>query len=457
MIDEVFSFFESRYRKFDVRFERENSLVVEFKNGKLEKLYNTSSAGYAVRVVSDGFISFVSLAGQKPKLSEIKFNLRSKLAKKIDLLPVKPKNDEVIIRAKRPLSDTDIETKLNFLREIDKIFESNNVTSRSIYYEERIVEKHIMTSEGINIRFVIPYAYVRVMASHTHNGRMASIRRAWGIIGGWELIDTEDIRNVFNDAANKVKNLAQAKSVKPGKYNVIVDGDLNHLLAHEAFGHASEADSLRERTILKGKIGKRVGNSIVNIVDHKKFELDGVKGFGWLPYDDEGIGGEKTYLVREGIFQGFMTNRETAYEFGFSLTGNGRAQNWMNPVVVRMTNTYIEPARDDLAMSNEELIRELKNGLLLKFGRGGQVNPIAGVFTFGVQEVYRVENGEIKELLASTSISGNILVVLRNIIAVGREYERPEISAGFCGKAGQLVPVGVAGVRILVKNMHVGG
>ena len=457
MIDEVFSFFESRYEKFDVRFERESSLVIEFKNGKLEKLYNTSSTGYAVRVVSDGFISFVSLAGLEPRLSEIKFDLKSELAKKIDLVPLEPRRDEVVISSKQPIASVDVETKLGFLRELDKIFEEGNVSSRSIYYEERIVERHIKTSEGADIRFVIPYVYVRVMASHTHNGRMASIRRAWGIIGGWELVDTDDIRNVFSDAADKVKRLAQARSVKPGKYNVIVDGDLNHLLAHEAFGHASEADSLRERTILKGKIGKRVGSSLVNIVDNKKFELNGVKGFGWLPYDDEGISGGKTYLVKEGVFQGFMTNRETSYEFSFPLTGNGRAQNWMNPVVVRMTNTYIEPARSDLAMSNEELIRELKNGLLLKFGRGGQVNPTAGVFTFGVQEVYSVENGEIGELLASTSISGNILVVLSNIVAVGREYERPEISAGFCGKSGQLVPVGVTGVRLLVKGMHVGG
>lgn len=457
MIDKIVSFLQEKYTKFDVRFESERSLVIEYKNGKLEKLYNTGSSGYAVRVINNGLISYAFLAGKEPQLGDLKIGLSSKLAKKMDLADVKPVKDKVEIKAKKPLSEVGVEEKLDSIRRLDKIFEDANVKSRSIYYEERIVSKHIVSSEGLDIEFMIPYAYLRVMASHQENGKMASIRRAWGIIGGWEHIETEDVIKLYNEAASKVKEIAKAKPVKPGKYKVIIDGDLNHLLAHEAFGHASEADSLREQTILKGKIGKRVGSPLINLVDHKKFEVYGTKGFGWLPYDDEGISGGKTILVERGVFKGFLTNRETSYEFKFGLTGNGRAQNWTNPVVVRMTNTYIEPADAKDSLSNEELLRELRNGLLLRFGRGGQVNPASGVFTFGVQEVYRVENGEIKELMASTSISGNILVVLRNVLAVGKEFDRPEISAGFCGKFGQLVPVGVSGVWLLVKDMHVGG
>jgi len=457
LIDQIFSFLEKKYKRFDIRFEKRYSLAIELKKGKLERLSETRSAGHALRVVENGNIGYVFLAGEKPELKDIKFKISYPWAKPLDLKTIPAVRDEVSIKASKPLDTVDIDEKISLLRELDSILMSKGVENREIYYRETIVEKHIRTSEGTEVIMRIPYAHLTLYAGYKYQDRIASIRRSWGIIGGWEHIDTDPVRNLYEESAEKVKKSAQAKSVRPGTYNVIVDGDLNHLLAHEALGHASEADLLRVRTILRGRLGKRIASPLINLVDDKKFEINGVKGFGWIPYDDEGVSGGKTYIIKEGIFRSFITNRETAYEFGFDFTGNGRAQDWMNPVIVRMTNTLIEPARHDLAMSNEELIRELGNGLLLRYGRGGQVDPTAGVFTFGVQEVYLVENGEIKEQLASTSISGNILIALRNIVAVGREYDRPEIGAGFCGKSGQRAPVGACGVWLLVKNMHVGG
>lgn len=457
MIDDIFSYLEVRYKHFDIRYENRLSLTIRLDKGKIEKLNDMRSSGYTIRVVDDGNIGFVSLSGEKVEPREIRFKLKYPWAKRMGLAQIPSTKDSVNIRGSKPLEHIDVDDKVSFIKELDKILTDAGIENRSILYDETIVEKHLKSSDGIDIRMRIPYAYVRLEASYKYQDKIASIRRAWGIIGGWELVDTDAIRDFYRDAAEKVKNCAQAKFVKPGKYNVIVDGDLNHLLAHEVLGHASEADSLRYGSILRGKRGRKIASSIINLIDDKKFEVGGIKGFGWIPYDDEGVSGGKTYIIKEGILKSFLTDRETVFEFKFEPTGNARAQDWMNPIIVRMTNTLIEPAKTELAMSNEELIEELKNGLLLRFGRGGEVNPATGIYTFGIQEVYLVENGEIKEQMASTSISGNILTTLKNVISVGREYDRPEIGAGFCGKMMQLVPVGACGVWLLIKDMHVGG
>ena len=63
MLDEIYSVFEAKYRRFDIRYMSEKVLVIELKNGTLEKLYSTNSSGYAIRVVESNSINYAFVAG----------------------------------------------------------------------------------------------------------------------------------------------------------------------------------------------------------------------------------------------------------------------------------------------------------------------------------------------------------------------------------------------------------
>ncbi len=52
---------------------------------------------------------------------------------------------------------------------------------------------------------------------------------------------------------------------------------------------------------------------------------------------------------------------------------------------------------------------------------------------FGVQEAYRIEKGEVGELLRGVTISGNAFDVLSTVDAVGKEFAF-DLGSGFCGK-----------------------
>ena len=58
-----------------------------------------------------------------------------------------------------------------------------------------------------------------------------------------------------------------------------------------------------------------------------------------------------------------------------------------------MRNTYIEPGEDKL----NDIIKETKHGYIIKETRNGQADA-NGEFMFGAEEVYLIENGEVKEL-----------------------------------------------------------
>ena len=444
----------------ECRVELASNTVLEVRDNEVRRLDSGISVGLALRALVDGKVHFTTFALDEaggPKVREEKVMPDKAWITRSSLAEVKPVRDEVAVEVKRPLAEVSMEEKMGLALEAHKACFTEGVKTVSTIYMDSTVQKWIRTSEGTDVRMLLPYALIRHEVTAQVEGRLNSHRAVWGILGGFELLDRDEILRMSEETGRKAVEGARARKCPSGKFRALLDGDLNHLLAHEALGHGAEADSLRIGSMLKGKMGKRVGSPLINVVDDGRFELEGVKGFGWIPYDDEGVPTGRTVIIERGILRSYMTDRITAAEFGLPLTGNARAQSWAHLPIVRMRNTFIEPSSPGEAMTNEELLEALGNGLLLRTGRGGQVDPIRGTFTFGLQEVYRVEKGEITERLSSTSISGNILVVLKRISAIGKEFDKPQLSAGFCGKQMQRVPVGVSGPWLLVEELLVGG
>ena len=101
-----------------------------------------------------------------------------------------------------------------------------------------------------------------------------------------------------------------------------------------------------------------------------------------------------------------------------------------------------------------DLIDEVDHGFYAASFAGGQVEPATGDFVFGVSEGYLIENGRVTKPLRGATLIGNGLEALRRIDAVGSDFD---MKTGFCGKAGQRVPVGTGQGHVRVRGMTVGG
>ncbi|GAI83290.1 unnamed protein product, partial [marine sediment metagenome] len=106
------------------------------------------------------------------------------------------------------------------------------------------------------------------------------------------------------------RDLIKAPKVNGGVYTVILDPQLSGIFAHEAFGHLSEADFVYEnpQACEMMKLGRRFGPDILDIID----DGSSVGENGFTAYDDEGVKGEKTYLIKNGLLVGRLHSRETA-------------------------------------------------------------------------------------------------------------------------------------------------
>lgn len=241
----------------------------------------------------------------------------------------------------------------------------------------------------------------------------------------------------------------KAKSAPAGKFNAFIDPKLAGVLAHESFGHLSEADFVViGGSPLTGKIGQKLGTEIITIIDEGLPEKGGYN----IYFDDEGVPCKRVEILKKGTLNYYLHSRMTAKALKMNPTGNARSQDYSFEPIVRMRNTYFD-AGD---WKPEEALSELKQGIYAIDTTGGQVEE-TGTFLFKAVRGYWVENGELKYPLQDVALTGNILELLKNVDAVCNDLEISSTPFGGCGKMEQRAFVGTGGPHIMVKEVLFGG
>jgi TldD protein len=217
------------------------------------------------------------------------------------------------------------------------------------------------------------------------------------------------------------------------------------LLVHEAIGHTVEADFVQSGSVASGLMGQRVASDKVTLCDSGISEYHTGAG-GTIPVDDEGVLAQNTVIIRDGILESYLHNRESAAHYGVAPTGNARAWEYSDKPLIRMRNTYLQPGEETL----EHMISTTDDGYLLEGPRNGQADATAE-FTFGVTTARRIVNGQLGELVRGVTVTGNAFEVLGTVDAVSKEF-RWDLGSGHCGK-GQPAKVDAGGPYIRCRAL----
>ena len=342
------------------------------------------------------------------------------------------------IQGKIPPTEISIDQKAAKIRELfDEVQKvDERVIKPTVVYYDSIMERIFVNNEGCELRQKLPRLLIFIQPIVKEGNRMEYDYFSKGGEVGFELIN-----NLTHDEVEQVvKNsldLLKSEKAPSGTLPVILDYDMAGLIAHESFGHGLEADQiLRDRSYLKGLIGKQVASEICNISDSPVIEGE----LGSYFFDDEGIRAKKTPLLENGVLINVLHDRYTASAMNLPPGGNGRRESYVNKLHVRMTNTYFEAGDWKL----EEMIEELKYGVMLIRGYFGMEDPIAGGMQVTSKKGYLIENGEKSKLLSAITLSGYVLEVLKSIDAVGKGPV--QYHGGSCGKGHEdFVPVTTGG------------
>lgn len=265
---------------------------------------------------------------------------------------------------------------------------------------------------------------------------------------GAELISPALIDEIAAEAVKGIDERFEAIRPKGGQMSVVMGAGPSGVLLHEAMGHAFEADFNRKgQSIFSEKMGTRVCPKGVNVVD------DGTltNNRGACGYDDEGVPGQKTYMVTDGILTSYLHDRISAAWYGVSPTGNGRRENFRYNPIPRMRATYMESGNAE----PEGIIASVNKGIYVEELSNGQVKIGEGDFTFFVKSGYLIENGRLTAPIKDINIIGNGPQALADIVAVGNDL-KIDNGTWTCGKE-QSVAVSCGMPTILVSSLTVGG
>ncbi|MCF0177122.1 MAG: TldD/PmbA family protein [Bacteroidales bacterium] len=278
------------------------------------------------------------------------------------------------------------------------------------------------------------------------DSRMTASTRSFRM--GSEMFTDQIAIEMVEDIVKKGNHLFNAKEIKGGIMPVVMGAGGSGILLHEAIGHAFEADFNRKGiSIFHDKLGKKICRDNISVVD------DGTLPYnrGSINIDDEGVPGQKTYMVRNGVLESFLHDRISAAHYGVKTTGNGRRESFRYPPIPRMRATYMENGDSD----PESIIKSVKFGLYAEEFSNGQVQIGAGDFTFYVTSGYMIENGKLTYPVRDVNVIGNGPKALADIEAVGND-SRMENGTWICGKE-QYVPVSCGMPTVLVSSLSVGG
>jgi len=437
----------------EIRAQKNNNTFVTVRDGQVEAITLATETGAAIRVLAENAWGFSTTNSLEQPSLEKSANSALKMAKvagksvkeTVRLASAKAVEDTVKVPVKKDPREIPIATKTKNLLKINKTCFNfdKRIKSVTTNYADLATEQTLATTDGIFIEqekmFVWNYCWVTGKSS----GIMASARDETGA-HGYELFDLEPPEKIAERVSKKVTQQLEARSPKSGLHPAIIGTDIVGVLAHEALGHICEADLALSGSAVMGKTGEKIASEKVTIYDSALIP----QGFGAIKYDDEGVPGQKTLLVQNGILVGFMHNRETAGKMNAAPTGNARAQDFRFPPLIRMRNTCFE--KGDYTF--EELLEDIEFGYFLEAFRGGEAN-LDGTFTVGVQSAFEIVKGELGQPVRNAGISGNTLETLKQVDACGKDFG---LEAGRCGK-GQDMFASSGGPSIRVKGILIGG
>lgn len=338
-----------------------------------------------------------------------------------------------------------IDEKIERVREIYSYIKNadERIINVQVKYLELLIERIFINNEGCKLRQVIPRSRINIFPIAKEG---SVVDYDYFIIAGeigFEIFDSIE-NGVLDQAVKNSLEMLKAELPPSGRNTIILDPKMTGLIAHESFGHGLEADQiLRERSYLKQHLNKQVASEICTIYDTPSIE----KKYGSYFFDDEGIKAGHNILVENGILKNFIYDRRSASELNAKPQGNGRRESFAHPVNVRMTNTYFGSGDYEL----EEMISEIKEGVMLVHGYFGMEDPLGGGMQCTSKKGYLIENGEKTKILKATALSGDVLEMLKNIDAISKDTLK--LDAGTCGKGTEdMVPVSSGGSYIRAKN-----
>ena len=404
----------------DLRKVRSQSQRIKVKNGEVEGISSRESSGFGIRVLKDGAWGFSSSA----VISEEEIERVASEALRIASASASVNKDKSKLSDAEPWVDVyrssyledpfqvPLEAKIELLMKAVEAMKGDEikVAEGSLAFDR--TWKLFLNTEGAEIDQVITQSGGGIVATASDGQQVQ--KRSFPNSSGGDLATKgyEFIRNLrLAENAARVKEeaiaLLSAPECPEGEMDVIIGGSQLALQVHESCGHPTELDRVLGSEIsyaggsfltLEKLNNFQYGSTLVNITADATIK----GGLGTFGYDDEGVRAQRSYLVREGLFVGYLTSRETALVLGQRSNGTMRADGWNRIPLIRMTNINLEPGEWNL----DDLIANTEEGIYLDTNKSWSIDDQRLNFQFGTEIGWVIKRGKMGKMVKNPIYTG---------------------------------------------------
>ena len=438
----------------DVFFEHTIANYIGLEDNDVNRAYTNVDFGVGIRVLNGDQTGYSFTEEITPKAMKLAAQTAANIANsaaKTKVAELKLHDHPNYYKINSPWEQVSIDQKIPSLQTInDKVFAADNrIIKSNVWFINNTSYMLLATSEGRLVYDYKPSIRINVSCTAEQNGQKEQNGFNLASRHGFEFVTDENIDRLAREAVSRTVNLFEAVKPDAGEMPVVMAAGSSGILLHEAIGHGMEADfNRKEVSIFSDKIGKKVAEPFVTIVDNGK--NPNIRGS--INIDDEGNESQETVLVENGILTSYLHDRISSQFYKVKPTGSGRRQDFRNEPLPRMRNTYMMNGPH----SKEEIIKSVKKGIYTDTFTNGQVFIGAGDFTFYVKTGYLIEDGKMTAPIKDINIIGNGPEVLSDIVMVADDFKMAE-GGWTCGKSGQGVPVSMGLPTVKVSKITVGG
>jgi TldD protein len=275
------------------------------------------------------------------------------------------------------------------------------------------VEKWFVSSQGhrIHQHLVEAGGHCSATAVGENETQIRSYPQSWGQYetGGYEAVRKWEFPNHAQRIAEEAVALLGAPEMEERETNLVLESSQLALQIHESVGHAIELDRILgweaafagTSHLELSKLGThRYGSDLMNITADATIP----GALGTFGFDDEGAPARRVDIVREGIWVGVLSGRDSAAVAGLEGGSGGmvRGDGYNRIPMVRMTNVGLLPGEGTL----DEIIADTDDGVYMSTNRSWSIDDRRLNFQFGCEIGWEINNGKLGRMVKNPTYTG---------------------------------------------------
>lgn len=456
----------------DFRLEKHRRQGIEVKEEDVERLQDSSSRGYAVRLILSGRWGFA--ASDDMTADGVAQTASRALAMASALGQLK--GYDVALAAEPAHAGTwsspaeidpfgiDVDEKIAHLIDINRTVLAGKVARYCNSWLDQAKEsKYLVTSEGTEVTQERTRLQSNFEAMATSSdGRLVELRSDSVPVGrGYEYIREFDFLAAAEKHSELLAEKLAAPSVTAGQYDLVIGPTNLWLTIHESIGHATELDRVLgyEANYAGTSFATRenlnqlkYGSEAVTVLADRTQE----GGLSTVAWDDDGVAAQQWPLISDGVLVGYQYNREIAAAEGLPRSvGCAYADSWQHMPIQRMPNVSLQPSANDTSI--KDLISGVEDGIYITGDNSWSIDMRRLNFQFTGQLYYRIKNGKLAGMLRDVAYQGNTIEFWNSCDAVGGPETYVLGGAFNCGKGqpGQVAAVSHGAPAALFRQVNV--